>query len=128
MCDTYGLNPRLLPLTKNENLTITQKYSRVKDGSNGHYKQWVEAAIAGHGQKELSSPFEIAGPLTEALLMANLAIRGYDIQKEVNGKTKYPGRSVKLLWDNDAMRITNFDDVNQFVKREYRQGWNNLTL
>jgi len=62
------------------------------------------------------------------LLMANLAIRGYDIQKEVNGKTKYPGRSVKLLWDNDAMRITNFDDVNQFVKREYRQGWNNLTL
>ena len=128
MCDTYGLNPRLLPLTKNQNLNIAQKYNRVIDGSNGHYKQWVEAAIAGHGQKELSSPFEIAGPLTEALLMANLAIRGYDIQKEVNGKTKYPGRSVKLLWDNDAMRITNFDDVNQFVKREYRQGWNNLTL
>lgn len=128
MCDTYGLNPRLLPLTKNENLTITQKYSRVKDGSNGHYRQWVEAAIAGHGQKELSSPFEIAGPLTEALLMANLAIRGYDIQKDGGGKTKYPGRSAKLLWDNDAMRITNFDDVNQFVKREYRQGWNNLTL
>jgi hypothetical protein len=25
--------------------------------------------------KELSSPFEIAGPLTETLLMANLAIR-----------------------------------------------------
>ena len=128
MCDTYGLNPRLLPLTKNQNLNIAQKYNRVIDGSNGHYKQWVEAAIAGHGQKELSSPFEIAGPLTEALLMANLAIRGYDIQKERGGKTKYPGRSVKLLWDNDAMRITNFDDVNQFVKREYRQGWNNLTL
>tara|TARA_R110000868_G_scaffold15443_2_gene70396 strand:- start:260 stop:1729 length:1470 start_codon:yes stop_codon:yes gene_type:complete len=128
MCDTYGRNPRLLPLTKNENLNIAQKYSRVVDGSEGHYKQWVEAAIAGHGKKELSSPFEIAGPLTEALLMANLAIRGYDVQKEVGGKTKYPGRSVKLLWDNDAMRITNFDDVNQFVKREYRQGWNNLTL
>ena len=128
MCDTYGLNPRLLPLTKNENLKIDQKYNRVSDGSNGHYKQWVEAAIAGHGKKELSSPFEIAGPLTEALLMANLAIRGYDVQKDVNGKTKYPGRSVKLLWDNDAMKITNFDDVNQFVKREYRQGWNNLTL
>lgn len=128
MCDTYGRNPRLLPLTKNENLNIAQKYSRVVDGSEGHYKQWIEAAIAGHGKKELSSPFEIAGPLTEALLMANLAIRGYDVQKEVGGKTKYPGRSVKLLWDNDAMRITNFDDVNQFVKREYRQGWNNLTL
>jgi hypothetical protein len=21
------------------------------------------------------------------------------------------------------MRVTNFDDVNQFVKREYRKGW-----
>jgi hypothetical protein len=26
----------------------------------------------------------------------------------------YPGRSAKLLWD-DAMKITNFDEVNQFV-------------
>lgn len=128
VCDTYGLNPRLLPLSRNENINVAQKYARVSDGSNGHYKQWVEASIAGHGKHELSSPFEIAGPLTEALLMANLAIRGYDIKKEVIGKTKYPGRSVKLLWDNDNMKITNFDDVNQFVKREYRQGWKNLTL
>ncbi|MFT7165174.1 MAG: hypothetical protein ACI9CZ_001764, partial [Flavobacterium sp.] len=128
MCDTYGLNPRLLPLSKNENVKITPKYNRVQDGSNGHYKQWVEASIAGYGKQELSSPFEIAGPLTEALLMANLAIRGYDIQKEVNGKTKYPGRSVKLLWDNENMKITNFDDVNQFVKRDYREGWKSLVL
>jgi hypothetical protein len=28
----------------------------------------------------------------------------------------YPGRSAKLLWDDDAMKITNFDEVNQFVK------------
>jgi predicted dehydrogenase len=128
MCDTYGLNPRLLPLSKNENIKVAQKYARVKDGSNGHHTQWVEACIAGYGKQELSSPFEIAGPLTEALLMANLAIRGYDLQKEVLGEETYPGRSKKLLWDNDAMRITNFDEVNQFVKREYRHGWNNLSL
>jgi predicted dehydrogenase len=128
MCDTYGLNPRLLPLSKNENINVAQKYSRVKDGSDGHYKQWIEAAIAGYGKKELSSPFEIAGPLTEALLMANLAIRGYDIKKEELGEDVYPGRSAKLLWDNNNMRITNFDEVNQFVKRDYRQGWKALTL
>ncbi len=128
MCDTYGLNPRLLPLSKNENLNIAQKYPRVKDGSEGHYRQWVEASIAGYGKKELSSPFEIAGPLTEALLMANLAIRGYDVKREELGEEVYPGRSSKLLWDNDAMKITNFDEVNQFVKRDYRQGWKALTL
>ncbi|MNE51731.1 hypothetical protein D3C80_1463720 [compost metagenome] len=56
--------------------------------------------------------------------MANLAIRGTDIQaKNEKGKTIYPGRNIKLLWDNANMRITNFDDVNQFVKREYRKGW-----
>jgi hypothetical protein len=35
----------------------------------------------------------------------------------------YPGRNIQLLWDNDKMRVTNFDDVNQYVKREYRKGW-----
>jgi predicted dehydrogenase len=128
LCDTYSENPRLLPLSRNENLKIAQKYPRVKDGANGHQKQWIEGCIAGYGKKELSSPFEIAGPLTEALLMANLAVRGYDLHKEVLGEDVYPGRSVKLLWDNDAKRVTNVDDVNQFVKREYREGWKNLSF
>ena len=128
LCDTYSENPRLLPLSRNENLKVAQKYPRVKDGANGHYKQWIEGCIAGYGKKELSSPFEIAGPLTEALLMANLAVRGYDLHKEVLGEDVYPGRSVKLLWDNDAKKVTNVDDVNQFVKRDYREGWKNLTF
>ena len=68
------------------------------------------------------------GSILEALLMANLAIRSFDVQKTVNGKTSYPGRYMKMLWDNDNMKVTNFDEANQFVKREYRKGWNNLTL
>jgi hypothetical protein len=128
MCDTYGENPRLLPLSRNENINVAKKYPRVIDGANGHYKQWIEACIAGHGKNELSSPFEIAGPLTETLLMANLAIRGYDVHKEILGEDVYPGRSAKLLWDNTNMKITNFDEINQFVKRDYREGWKNLVL
>jgi hypothetical protein len=74
---------------------------------------------------DVSSPFETAGPLTEALLMANLAIRGFDIRKpKADGKGfDYPGRNIKLLWDNANMRVTNFEDVNQFIKREYRSGY-----
>lgn len=128
MSETYSANPKLLPLSRNKDIKVKPKYTRVPDGANGHYKQWVEAAIAGYGKQEVSSPFEIAGPLTEALLMANLAIRSFDIQKTVNGKVTYPGRYTKMLWDNDNMKVTNFDEANQFVKREYRQGWNNLTL
>nr|WP_068888976.1 Gfo/Idh/MocA family oxidoreductase [Pedobacter panaciterrae] len=124
MCETYSANPKLLPLTKNKDIKVAQKFARVQGGSSGHYKQWVEAAIAGYGKQEVSSPFEIAGPLTEALLMANLAIRGVDVQrKNSEGKISYPGRNIKLLWDNDLMKVTNLDDVNQYVKREYRKGW-----
>lgn len=118
LADTYAANPRLLPTNK-EYPEVPQKYERVKGGANGHYAQWVEGCIAGYGNREMSAPFEISGPLTEALLMANLAIRGADMR--IDGK--YPGRNLKLLWDNDQMKVTNFDEVNRFVKREYRPGW-----
>ena len=55
--------------------------------------------------------------------MGNLAIRGFDIRKEMNGKLSYPGRYIQLLWDGPNMKVTNFDEANQFVKREYRKGW-----
>jgi hypothetical protein len=45
-------------------------------------------------KKKSSSPFEITGPLTEVLLIVNLAIRGHDIQKEVSGEIEYPDSSV----------------------------------
>lgn len=125
MCGTYGANPKLLPTTRTEQVNVKPTIARVPNGDAGHYAQWVEASIAGHGKKELSSPFEIAGPLTEALLMANLAIRAHDIRKprETGNGYVYPGRNIKLLWDNKQMKVTNFDDVNQFVKRQYREGY-----
>ena len=123
MCGTYGADPKLLPLSRNTEVSVPQKIARVPGGDDGHYAQWVEGAIAGYGKKELSSPFEIAGPLTEALLMANLAIRGYDIRKPSGNGYSYPGRYIELLWDNKNMKVTNFDDVNQFVKRDYRTGY-----
>lgn len=125
MCGTYSENPQLLPTSRTKEVDVKIKYPRVKEGANGHYRQWVEAAIAGYGKNELSAPFSLACPLNETLLMANLAIRGFDIREErADGKGfTYPGRYVKLLWDEQQMRVTNLDAVNQFVKREYREGW-----
>jgi hypothetical protein len=126
MCGTYGMFPSLLPTSKNMQVTVPQTITRVTGGAEGHYAQWVEACIAGYGKMEVSSPFEIAGPLTETVIMGNLAIRSFDIRKpKVDKPTEfdYPGRNIKLLWDGINMKITNFDEANQFVKREYRQGW-----
>ena len=126
MCGTYGMYPSLLPTSKNTQVTVPQTIARVNGGAEGHYAQWVDACIAGYGKMEVSSPFEIAGPLTETVIMGNLAIRSFDIRKpKVDKPTEfdYPGRNIKLLWDGINMKITNFDEANQFVKREYRQGW-----
>jgi hypothetical protein len=55
--------------------------------------------------------------------MGNLAIRSYNIRKPDGNGFSYPGRFIKLLWDGPNMKITNFDDANQFVRRTYRDGW-----
>ena len=53
--------------------------------------------------------------------MGNLATRSYAFRKmKADGGYSYPGRK-KLLWDGKNMRITNFDEANAFVKREYRK-------
>lgn len=126
MCDTYGENARLLPVSRTEEVDVPEKYARVEGGAGGHYAQWVNACIAGYENAEVSSPFvDYAGPLTECILMGNLVIRSFGYQepnKNGNG-VSYPGRGITLQWDGPGMKVTNFDPANQFVKREYRQGW-----
>ena len=64
-----------------------------------------------------------AGPMTETVLMGNLAIRSYMLRKPNNkGRLDFYARK-KLLWDGDNIKITNLDEANQFVGREYRKGW-----
>jgi predicted dehydrogenase len=113
MASTYSANPLLLPTSRTKEVNVKQKFARVPGQAEGHYGQWIEACLAGYGNKEVSSPFETAGPLTEALLMANLAVRGHELA----------GGHIKLEWDNSNMRVTNFDAVNQYIKRDYREGW-----
>jgi len=99
---------------------------RVKNGANGHIDQWVEACLTGI---KTSSPFDYAGPLTESVLMGNLAIKAFQYKVLKEGKKPtdwapfdYPGRR-KLLWDGEAMKVTNYDKANEWVTRNYRKGW-----
>lgn len=125
MAGCYGLKPTLLPTKRMTEVTMPKaKLPRVPGNEAGHYTQWVDACLKGYGQMELSSAFDYAGPLTEAILMGNLAIRSYN-QRKLNADGKgytFPGRK-KLLWDAKNMKITNFDEANAFVKSEYRSGW-----
>ena len=92
----------------------------------GHQRKWVDACKAGFNSKEhlgLTSSFDYAGPMTETVLMGNLAIRSFMLRKEnEKGRMDYYGRK-KLLWDGENMKITNLKEANQFVGRTYRKGW-----
>jgi hypothetical protein len=119
MCGCYGEVPTLLPTSKTKEIKVPQKVEKVQGGIEGHYAQWVNAAIAGFGKGKTSSNFDYAGPLTETVLFANLALRSWYLKDSAG---KFAGRK-KLLWDAVNMKVTNFDDANQFVKRQYRDGY-----
>jgi predicted dehydrogenase len=116
----YNTVPVLLPTSRMKEALPKPTLPRVEGAEAGHYTQWVDAIRAGYGKMKISSPFEFAGPFTEAVIMGNLALRSYNMR--VEGPNPFPGRK-KLLWDAKNMKITNFDEANQFVRRKYRPGW-----
>lgn len=118
----YGYNPRLY---KKGQAVVTYEQPKSKEAEHGHQRKWIDAIKAGFNSTEhkaLTSSFDYAGPLTETVLMGNIAIRSYLLRKKSGRNYDYYGRK-KLLWDGNAMKITNLEDANQFVGRDYRKGW-----
>jgi len=101
MCGTYGLNPRLIPESKMQEYTRPPKtIPRVE----GIHEDWVEACKGG---RPACSNFNISGPLSEIVLLGNIALR--------TGK--------KLTWDGDNMTFTNAPEADEYIHRTYRDGW-----
>ncbi len=77
--------------------------------SPGHYVEWARACQAGPAP---GANFDWAGPLAEVVLLGNVALRVQLREKLTR---------TKLLWD--GQQFTNLDDANQFLRRDYREGW-----
>lgn len=128
-CGTYGLLPKLY-LNGGEKIEMPKDFKTENPNEKlpeyGHQVSWIDACKAGFGSaehKKLTSSFDYSGPLTETVLMGNLAIRSYTTgKKNIGGRLEFTGRK-KLLWNGNDMKITNYDEANQFVTRQYRDGW-----
>jgi predicted dehydrogenase len=79
--------------------------------SPGHYQEWLDACKGG---KTPGSNFQFAGPLAESVLLGNVALR-VQLREELT--------ICRLFWDSANLRVTNLEDANQFVRRQYRAGW-----
>ena len=122
--DSSPLTPKLY--LYNGETEFGPETEKMDEPEYGHQRKWVDACKAGFSSKEhteLTSSFDYAGPMTETVLMGNLAIRSYMLRKENSkGNLEFFARK-KLLWDGEGMKITNLDEANQFVSRNYREGW-----
>jgi predicted dehydrogenase len=102
------LNGRLIPESRMREYKYPEK---TIPRSPGHYKEWIDACKGGEPG---GSNFDWAGPLAEAVLLGNVALR-VELREKLS--------RTKLYWDGDKMEFTNMPEANQFLHYEYRQGW-----
>jgi predicted dehydrogenase len=104
VANMYGRNPRLLDAKRDQEIRAhppAAKYPRVESV----YAEWIAACKAG---TQAGSSFSgHAGPLTEMVLLGNLAVRA--------------GRSLEL--DPDTGAVTNAAIPDEWVSPSYREGW-----
>jgi len=72
--------------------------------SIGHHAEWIHACKTG---APTTCHFEYSGPLTEANHLGNVAYRA----------------GTKIEWDAANLKIPNAPEAEQFLGREYREGW-----
>jgi predicted dehydrogenase len=102
LCGSHGANgARIIPEIKMQEY---QKPAKTMPRSVGHQQEWIDACKAG---KQAEANFDYSGPMTETVLLGNIALR---VDK-------------KLYWDSVNMKIINSQEANDYLHRQYRQGW-----
>ena len=97
-----GESVSLLPTAKMKEYVLPPQ---VLQRSPGHYENWTQAC---KGNGETCSPFGIAGPYTEWILLGAISWR-------------FPNEV--LQWDAENLRFTNNEKANEFIKPTFRKGW-----
>ena len=97
----YGERTRLVPVAKMSDYKLP---APSLTRSPGHYRDWLRACKGGQSS---CSDFSIAAPFVQWMLLGVVAMR-------------YQG---PLQWDAKAMRFTNNNEANRFLKPVFRKGW-----
>ena len=76
----------------------------AQDHDAAQHLEWIEAC---KGKGKALASFDYAGPMTEAVLLGNVALR--------------VGRRIE--WDAKNMKVKNVTEANQMIRKDYRKGW-----
>jgi len=102
------LDDKILPVSLRNSYTPPKAYI---PSSPGHEQEWINACKGGAAA---GSDFEWAGPLTETVLLGNIAIR-----KEL--KETLSGRLLKF--DPEKFCFPDLPEADKFLHTQYREGW-----
>ncbi|MCP4642774.1 MAG: Gfo/Idh/MocA family oxidoreductase [bacterium] len=97
-----GDKPRLFPESLDKDFV---RPDPTIERVGGPYEDWIAACKGVRPQA--CSNFSYSGPLTEAVLLGNVALRVGE----------------RCEWNAKKMKITNLPEANRFVGRDYREGW-----
>ncbi len=100
-------NPRLIPERRMRGYQIPEaptKRRREPGETSPGMRQWMAAC---RGGKQSPGCFLNAGPISEAMNLYAVALR----------------TRRRLKYDAEAVKITNVPEANQYLAREYRNGW-----
>jgi predicted dehydrogenase len=92
---------RIIP---EEKMQAYERPPKTIPRSIGHRQEWVAACKGGTPG---GTNFKFSGPLSEMVLLGNIALRTGE----------------KLYWNSEKMKFTNSSEANQFLHRQYREGW-----
>ncbi|AMY07137.1 Glycosyl hydrolase family 109 protein 1 precursor [Luteitalea pratensis] len=98
--ETYGAKPRLLGAAANAPKP-PQTFKRIP---TSHEMNWIDTI---RGRQEASSPFSYAARLTEVMVLGVVALNA--------GK--------KIQYDAANLKIVNAPEAEQYLHRQWRQGW-----
>ncbi len=105
MHETYGEKPVLIGEGLDEKAKkIPVSLPRIQGGIGGHEMNWIRAI---RGEEKISCPFEYATRLNETMNLGVVALRTDHF----------------IEYDGQAGRVTNVAEANQYLKRQYRKGW-----
>ena len=102
------LGNRILPKSLRDSYTAPAPYI---PSSPGHRMEWI---LACKGGDPAGSNYDWAGPLTETVLLGNIALR-----KELREKLS----SQVLEFDPEKLSFPNLPEADKFLHYEYREGW-----
>lgn len=97
----HGGDARLIPETR---MAAYQPPAPTLPRGETHYEEFIRACRGGPAPL---SNFDYAGPLTEMVLLGNIAI----------------ATGQRLQWDSEKFEFAGAADANKLLHREYRKGW-----